>query len=497
MQTKCKKSGMRGVLVFLMLLFALGGVPMTAKNVQAAANGFVTEDGNTYYYVNGRKKTGWLTLDGKKYYFYKPSGAMAKGWVKDSKGRKRYFYKNTGIMATGWVKNSKGGKMYFDPATGLMTTGWQTDAETGRKRYFNTSTGIMATGWVINKSGNKRYFYGKTGYMATGLVKSGGKYRYFDPKTGYLTFGYVKSENGTRYFYSGTGYMATGWIKNSTGKYRYFDPVTGYYVTGTIIIDEFKCVFNSSGYLVSKESIVEFTRPKDERTIKNYLLGAIQPVGQALYVWGGGWTDSTLKGVSPEWKLWYDLQSGAYDYNYYRDLSVSTRSKGLDCSGFVGWAAYQVMQKTSGVGDGYTVVSGDVGSFYKGKGWGTIVTQSDLYADGYTLKAGDVGYNSGHTWIVIGQCEDKSVVIVHSTPNAGCQIAGTPTPDGKYQSQAIKLAEKYMKRYEGFNKFEYHTSSGNYIKNGNYLRWNFGTLADPDGYLQMTADQILEDMFHY
>ena len=79
--------------------------------------------------------------------------------------------------------------------------------------------------------------------------------------------------------------------------------------------------------------------------------------------------------------------------------------------------------------------------------------------------------------------------------NAGVQIAGTPTPSGGYSSQAIALAQKYMSRYPGYTKYDYHTSSGNYIRRGNYLRWNRSTLSDPDGYMNMTADQILADLF--
>ena len=96
---------------------------------------------------------------------------------------------------------------------------------------------------------------------------------------------------------------------------------------------------------------------------------------------------------------------------------------------------------------------------------------------------------------MLGQCSDKSVVIVHSTPQAGCQISGTPTPSGNYSSEAIALAEKYMSRYTGYTKYDYHTSSGNYIRQGNFLRWNSSTLSDPDGYKNMTADQILADLF--
>ena len=146
------------------------------------------------------------------------------------------------------------------------------------------------------------------------------------------------------------------------------------------------------------------------------------------------------------------------------------------------------MQNKSG-GVMYTTVSGDIGSLYTGKGLGTIVSQASLASSGYKLYPGDIGYNDGHTWMVLGQCADKSVVILHCTPNAGVQISGT------YGSQAIKLAELYMAKYPGAAKYDYHESSGNYIRNGAYFRWNRNTLSDPDGYLNKTANQILADLF--
>ena len=153
------------------------------------------------------------------------------------------------------------------------------------------------------------------------------------------------------------------------------------------------------------------------------------------------------------------------------------------------------MHTTSGVGGGYTVVSGDIGSYYKSLGWGSILNQNYLSGKGWKMQPGDVGYDGGHTWIVVGQCSDKSAVIVHSTPQAGCQLAGTTTPDGNYDSQAVALAKKYMSRYAGYSKYEYHPSCGNYIRRGNYLRWNTKTLSDPDGFKKMTADQILKVLF--
>ena len=63
-------------------------------------------------------------------------------------------------------------------------------------------------------------------------------------------------------------------------------------------------------------------------------------------------------------------------------------------------------------------------------------------------KAGDImsGENVSHVWLSLGQCFDGSVVILHSSP-AGVHISGTPTPKGAENSQAIKLANKYMSKY--------------------------------------------------
>lgn len=513
MQRFHKKIKLLGVLLFLALATA-GVVSMrTSSKVEAAVKtGFRTINGKSYYIdADGSKHKGWLKLNGKRYYFNKKTGVQVKGWAKDSKGRKRYFTKGTGVMYTGWWKNSKGQRRYFDPKTGYMQTKWLT--LNGNKYYFVASSGLAVTGFRRDSKGNTRYFYKPSGVMAVGWVSNSAykATRYFQDSNkasldGVMATGLTTIDGSTYYFAPKTGKMVTGWLSlkvdGSTNKY-YFDPTTGVMATGVKEIDGTKEEFASDGTYIGEatsSSDPTTTASTGTRTIKNYLAGALQPVGQALYVWGGGWNDSTRKGVSPTWTKWYKKWSSnpsGYNYNNYRDLSTTNRAKGLDCSGFVGWAAYQVMQTKSGVGSGYTVVSGDIGSYYKSLGWGSIVTQSYLSKTSWKLKPGDVGYNDGHTWIVLGQCSDKSVVIIHSTPQAGCQISGTSTPTGNYSSEAIALAKKYMAKYSGYTLFEYHPSSGNYIRNGNYFRWSSSTLSDPDGYANKTADQILLDLFGY
>ena len=504
MQNKCKKFRLWSILLLVMLMAAGFTCHSTSRDVQAATkNGFRTVKGKTYYYKNGKKVKGWLTLNGKKYYFSKSTGVQAKGWVKDKKGRKRYFTSKAGVMVTGWLSNSKRQRRYFAPSTGYMKTKWLKLG--GKTYYLYAKSGVAATGFVKDSKGNIRYF-SKTGIMATGwLTSSSGVKRYFDTTSktatnGIMAVGFKTINNVTYYFYSGSGAMATGWVENTDkGTKYYFDPTTGAMYTGTQTIDGVTYTFSSTGVCQGeKQDDPSPNGNTGNKTIKNYLAGALLPVGKALYVWGGGWNDSTRKGLSDTMTSWYNKWSAnpsSYDYNNYRDLSTSNRAKGFDCSGFVGWSAYQVMQTQSGVGYGYTVVSGEIGSYYKGKGWGSIVNQSYLSQNGWELKPGDIGYNDGHTWIVLGQCSDKSVVIIHSTPQAGVQISGTTTPTGSYSSEAAALAKKYMSLYSGYSIFNYHPSVGNYIRNGNYLRWNGNTLSDPDGYYNMTADQILYDLF--
>ena len=73
-----------------------------------------------------------------------------------------------------------------------------------------------------------------------------------------------------------------------------------------VTIDGQKYHFNSNGILSNT------TSPTGSRTIKNYLAGALQPVGQALYVWGGGWNDSTRKGTSQTMTDFYNSQSSRF-----------------------------------------------------------------------------------------------------------------------------------------------------------------------------------------
>lgn len=540
----CKKSWIVAIFLGVMLFAAGFAFQSTTVDAQAATTGFRTINGKTYYYKNGKTAKGWLTLNGKRYCFNTKTGVMLKGW-KGGFNVRRYFDTSTGAMYTGMKK--VGGKYYyFDIKTGCAKTGFVRGGGGKVVRYFSTTDHTMVKGWMQNDKKQKWYF-ASDGKMYMGLKKVGSHYYYFNPTSGVMTKGFVTVNNETRYF-SSSGSMVTGWTTSAQGKKRYFNSngvmykgikkvgsATYYFHTSTGIatggwatsggnkyyfdtstlkmissttrtIDGMICTFNASGVLTSSRPISSNSTvntayfandPKPvaqtgTKTIKNFLAGALKPVGQALYMWGGGhgYDDSVRNGISSKWQSFYLSQSSSYNYRNYNDLSAANEAKGLDCSGFIGWATYQTMRTYS------TCVSGEIGALYKGRGWGSTVTQNYLSKTGWKVYPGDIGYDDGHTWLILGQCSDKSAVIVHSTPNAGVQISGTCTPGGDYDSQAVALANKYMSRYAGYKKYEYRTSCGNYIRRGNYLRWN-STLSDPDGFKNKTADVILKELFGF
>lgn len=129
-------------------------------------DGFVTENGNTYYYDNGRRVTGWQTINGSRYYFL-DNGEAADGWVKD--GPADWYYFSDGKMQTGWINDN--GTTYYCYGTGKMCHGrWHEIA--GKWYYFNESGAMLTSQWILDK-GNWYYVAGD-GVMATNTTVPGG-----------------------------------------------------------------------------------------------------------------------------------------------------------------------------------------------------------------------------------------------------------------------------------------------------------------------------------
>lgn len=236
-----------------------------------------------------------------------------------------------------------------------------------------------------------------------------------------------------------------------------------------------------------------------QKTLKQFLKIAMQPVGSTMYIWGGGWNkedtgagkSARTIGVSPLWKKFSDQQDSSYNYENY----MYQIKKGLDCSGYVGWVVYNYME-TENMQPGYVYKSKEVAKTLAEKGFGTYIPSTDMTK----FMTGDIMSSTcndcGHVYIVIGQCEDGSVVLVHASP-PGTRISGTPDKNGNKSSQAVAIATKYMKQYfpEWYAKYPTCVVDKSYLTHYSAMRWNLkdeNVMTDPDGISSKTPDQILD-----
>lgn len=230
-----------------------------------------------------------------------------------------------------------------------------------------------------------------------------------------------------------------------------------------------------------------------EVTMENFLITAFSPVGQTMYIWGGGWNeedtgagpDATTLGLSPLWAEFAAEQTKNYDFHDYK----YEIHKGLDCSGYVGWVIYNLFETENGQ-EGYVFKSTEVAENYAGRGWGTY-TPAEQVSD---WVLGDIVSMNGHVWICLGTCEDGSVVALHSSVS-GVMVCGISLPD-KEKSQAVLLAERFMSQYypKWYERFPDCSRPYRYLTEGGRLRWKDHVLTDTWDLKDLTPEQLLESL---
>lgn len=244
---------------------------------------------------------------------------------------------------------------------------------------------------------------------------------------------------------------------------------------------------------VKKEPLQTTARP-GKRTLLNLLFTAKIPLGHTMYVWGGGWNESDTGageeavsiGESPRWRAFYELQDSSYNY---RNTRYQIHD-GLDCSGYVGWVVYNVMETADGRA-GYVEKASGMAESFAMKGFGSYTPARNVT----DWKPGDIMSMSGHVWISLGMCEDGSVVLLHASP-PGVLLCGTRLPDGR-NSRAAELAEYYMRTYypDWYKKFPDCTRPASYLTGSGQMRWNSGLLTDKEGIRKLGAEEVLKKIF--
>ncbi|MBQ9200378.1 MAG: hypothetical protein IJ141_09400 [Lachnospiraceae bacterium] len=230
-------------------------------------------------------------------------------------------------------------------------------------------------------------------------------------------------------------------------------------------------------------------------TVKKLLTEAMEPVGTTLYVYGGGWNEddsgagveALSYGISPRWYEFFKENDENYDF---QDTMYQIHD-GLDCTGYVGYVVYQVFGDSLS-DKGYVFPSKDMVGEYADKFNGTFINKD--WIERY--YPGDIMGTDGHVFIVIGKCVDGSLLFVHASPPV-VSICGTKTPDGNSDSEAVRLAKKYMSKYfpESFGRYDTCIRDTDFLTDYNQMHWNRNVLSDPDGYDDMTPEEIMMDLF--
>ena len=435
--------------------------------------GWVSSGGRWWYREadGSYPRNNWKVINGSWYYF-DGSGWMVTGWLKRASSW-YYLEPGNGNMVTGWRKI--GSTWYYLASDGKMLTGFQNIG--GSKYYLNTGSGAMAVGWL--QLGSDWYYMNGSGAMLTGWQKIGSTWYYLNPTTGKMATGWT-TVGGSKYYMNGSGAMLTDWQNIDGSEYYFYS--SGAMAVSTVI----------GGVEIGADGKASRTESQAIGTLTKFLKTMIQPVGNTLYVWGGGhdaWTDGDgLRiGMNPKWKQFYDQQGAAYNYTKHR----YEYQNGLDCSGLVSWAVYNTYNTKSNQKEtAYSSTSTGFPAYLTNKGFG-----SHGKVSGGTFTPGDVVSMTGHVWVVLGMCSDGSLVIVHATPPV-VQISGTVNTAGSTNSEAVKLANAYMKKYysDAAGKYNLCIASKAYVNNVDRFQWSSSSMRDPDGLRNMTAAQVLEKL---
>ena len=454
----------------------------------------------------GRPDAGnWFALTAQAAETGEESGAQAevskeeRGWHTTPNGKYHYYVLKDGSRAKGWRKIGSR-TYYFGPKKGYRYTGFH---KIDGKRYYFGPKGALRSGWITVKG--KKYYAdpAKGCALAKGMTKVG-KYTYFfKKKTNEMRTSCWLKIKGSRYYFKANGRMAKGWEKIG-GKTYYFRKKTGARASGWLKIKGYYYYFDEKGiplkntYAPNGKYLDADGKRLRRSTLKKFLKTALGPVGSTLYVWGGGWNESDTGagpeavtiGVPSSWKRFFAQNGSGYDY---RNTRYQIHN-GLDCSGYVGWAVYNAFNTKSG-NAGYVCLAQDMARTFAQKGWGTYRSSGQVRS----YRAGDIMSSSGHVYIVVGSCADGSIVLLHSSPQ-GVMLSGTATRSGSYASEAIGLANRYMRKYYPAWTARYPDSSRGpgYLRGYSQMRWNLSgnhMMTDPDGYRSKSAAAILADLF--
>ena len=187
-------------------------------------NGWYQEDGDWYYYINGKAAVGWERIDNRWYHFGNhPKNGQAgymemSKWI-DTDPDYRYYVGEDGVMVTGWMFY-KDDWYYFHPTvrpTGAMVKDdW---VLTNRSWYYVDGEGKMVTGRFTTADGKVHLFSASGVWLGEATAGGGGS------SSALLGGGWRLLEDGSWVFLVNSR-IQTGWLLHR-GAWYWLDPDNG------------------------------------------------------------------------------------------------------------------------------------------------------------------------------------------------------------------------------------------------------------------------------
>lgn len=178
-----------------------------------------TTGNKKYYKVDKKKITGWAMID-EKVYFFSRKGVMYTGW-KDYKGQSYFFdtKKMSGAMVTGGFYNGDDGKLYYFKESGASAKGTFSLKTDGVKNYYyaRKKNHALARRMWSNKAGGQWYYYDSDGVRHAKWFSIDDKRYYCSPQKGKLS-GW-NTVGGVKYYFTDKGFVAVSqWIPSADGE---------------------------------------------------------------------------------------------------------------------------------------------------------------------------------------------------------------------------------------------------------------------------------------
>ena len=225
-----EKKTVQRVMLFLIAacIFAFAVI-----SLQPPPDGWLEEDGSTFYILDGKPVTGWKAIEDTRFYFGE-DGVLHHGWL-TMDGNTYYLDSGSG-MTTGWLELN--GDRYYMDRNGIRVYGWQI---IGGLRYYLDDSGKLATGVVATDRGT--YLFDAQGLIHRGWIQINGN-TYYGDEDGHPVYGWTEIDGKQHYFHE-TGAAASGW-QNLDG-FTYYFYTDGAPAQGKLTIDGKTHFFASNG----------------------------------------------------------------------------------------------------------------------------------------------------------------------------------------------------------------------------------------------------------